>query len=360
MLSWIPLVLIAKRRASHSPMPRVHIFQDMDAQPKFGAQDANTLFADGRAMRPVVEGAVARGHLNTDDHYYRGYKTDGNLKPILDSNNQLTWYDGFPKQITVDMALLKRGQERFNIYCAVCHGRAGYGDGSVSEHIKQINDQATFAGKPLPAAGWVPPRNLIGTEYVRTDPLGKLFNTITNGFNKMPSYAAQIPVEDRWAIVAYVHALINSQRIDKAKVADLYKDEDFADPLVVPTVPKVKVVEVAADASEDEKLIAQGATLFQTKICFTCHTIDASKPAATEAALHAPRFIGKFWGEDVKVHDGINGPLITVKFDEAYFMESVEQPMAKIVDGALPGMAPLPTTPEERKALMYYVRSLSK
>ncbi|MBI1374149.1 MAG: c-type cytochrome [Phycisphaera sp.] len=115
-----------------------------------------------------------------------------------------------------------------------------------------------------------------------------------------------------------------------------------------------------ADFTPDPKLVEQGKTLFQTKICFTCHQTDPNTPAPAGEALHAPKFIGKFWGEDVKVHNGINGPIITVKFNKEYFMESVEQPMAKIVEGAIPGMAPLPTTPEERTALMHYVRSLSK
>ena len=109
-----------------------------------------------------------------------------------------------------------------------------------------------------------------------------------------------------------------------------------------------------------EEEIAKGKTLFQTKICFTCHQTDPKVPSPTGAAMKAPAFIGVFWGQEREVHVGIGGPLKKVKMDEEYFIESVEKPFDKILKGALPGMAPLPTTPEERQALMEYVKSLSK
>ena len=106
--------------------------------------------------------------------------------------------------------------------------------------------------------------------------------------------------------------------------------------------------------------IAKGKTLFQTKICFTCHQTDPKVPSPAGAAMKAPAFMGTFWGQEREVHVGIGGPLKKVKMDEEYFIESVEKPFDKILKGALPGMAPLPTTPEERQALMEYVKSLSK
>ena len=109
-----------------------------------------------------------------------------------------------------------------------------------------------------------------------------------------------------------------------------------------------------------EEEIAQGKTLFQSKICFTCHQTDPKVPSPAGAAMKAPAFIGVFWGQEREVHVGIGGPLKKVKMDEEYFIESVEKPFDKILKGALPGMAPLPTTPEERQALMEYVKSLSK
>ncbi len=116
-----------------------------------------------------------------------------------------------------------------------------------------------------------------------------------------------------------------------------------------------------AGEKPDPKLVAQGKTLFQTKICFTCHQTDPAVPAPAGLALKATKFTGDFWGKEREVHDGgPTGPIIKVKLDEAYFLESVEKPMAKILKGAIPGMAPLPTTEEERKALAAYVKSLSK
>jgi len=122
-------------------------------------------------------------------------------------------------------------------------------------------------------------------------------------------------------------------------------------------------------AEPDLKLIARGRTLFQTKICFTCHQTDPAVPVPAGLVLKSPAFIGDFWGKEREVQINSDpqsfvfkdsGKTQRVKLDEAYFLESVEKPMAKIVKGAIPGMAPLPTTLEERKALAAYVKSLSK
>lgn len=83
-------------------------------------------------------------------------------------------------------------------------------------------------------------------------------------------------------------------------------------------------------------------------------------PAPPGEALHAPRFLGKFWGQPLQVHDGIGGPLIKVDFNEAYFVESVKEPMKKIHEGSTPGMVVAPMTNDEINALIAYVKSLSK
>tara|TARA_B100000959_G_scaffold268817_1_gene313922 strand:+ start:961 stop:1365 length:405 start_codon:yes stop_codon:yes gene_type:complete len=115
-----------------------------------------------------------------------------------------------------------------------------------------------------------------------------------------------------------------------------------------------------AAGKPDPAIIAEGKKLFQTKICFTCHQTDPKIPCPAGTALKAPAFTGNFWGAEREVHVGVGGPVKKVKLDEAYFLESVEKPMDKIVKGSIPGMAPLPTTLKERKALMAYVKSLSK
>ncbi|MFB3138336.1 MAG: cytochrome c [Phycisphaerales bacterium] len=190
-LAMVPPAVIAWARAVNSSQPRIHLIQDMDNQPKFRAQHANALFADGRAMRPPITGTVARGRLNEDDHYYRGI-----------SNGQ--WAATFPPQVAVTMDLLQRGRERFNIYCQPCHGLAGYGDGMVNRRAMLLMNLG------VNGTTWVQPKS-VHEQQIREQPVGQYFNTITNGVRNMPAYGPQIPVADRWAIVAYVRALQRSQ-----------------------------------------------------------------------------------------------------------------------------------------------------
>ena len=111
----------------------------------------------------------------------------------------------------------------------------------------------------------------------------------------------------------------------------------------------------------DENLITQGKMLFQTKICFTCHQVDPAVPAPAGMALKAPTFLGDFWGKEREVHKGLGGPIIKVKLDDEYFIESLKKPLDKVVKGALAPMPPPPpVTDAEIKALLAYVKSLSK
>lgn len=183
--SFIPIALIARERATRVDRPRLQIIPDMDQQPRFKAQQANPLFADGRAARPPVPGTVAVGHARLDDHLYRGIE-DG------------AWAEAFPFPLTPE--LLQRGRERYGIYCAVCHGQAGAGDGIVNARALRLQEGT-----------WTPPSNL-HDQVVVERPVGHLFNTISNGIRNMPAYGSQIPERDRWAIVAYVRALQRSQR----------------------------------------------------------------------------------------------------------------------------------------------------
>jgi mono/diheme cytochrome c family protein len=197
VLTWIPLVVAARRRVSTSEDPRILLPQDMGQQPKYKAQHENPIFADHRADRPPVFGTVSRENLGNDDHYYRGYTmappAAGTTRPTV------TFFKGFPRQVKVTEALLHRGQERFNIYCSACHGVDGHGHGPV-------NDRAVELQEPK----WVQAADL-HSETVKNRPDGHIFNTITNGIRNMPGYAAQVPIHDRWAIVAYVRALQLSQ-----------------------------------------------------------------------------------------------------------------------------------------------------
>ncbi len=185
-LSFVPLAIVVRARTASSPKPPVHLVPDMDSQPKATAQSASTLFADGRAMRLPVEGTVARGELTLDDALHRGRIGEAFITE-------------YPDGVELTESLLRRGQERYNVCGAPCHGQAGYGDGPVSQRAVELAEGT-----------WVPPTNF-HDEGIRERELGHLYNTVVNGIRNMPGYGAQIPLEDRWAIVAYVKALQRSQ-----------------------------------------------------------------------------------------------------------------------------------------------------
>jgi len=192
-IALVPPSLIYMAREMNSEKPRIHYIQDMDNQARFKTQQVNDLFRDKRANRPQVDGTIARGEEMLDEHYWKGW-ADGD------------WATDFPDQVVVDRLLLERGQERYGIYCSVCHGEAGYGDGSVHKRAMELVNNPAIGNGTV----WVQPRNIHEAE-VRNQPVGQIYNTITNGIRNMAGYAAQIPVEDRWAITAYVAVLHRSQ-----------------------------------------------------------------------------------------------------------------------------------------------------
>lgn len=162
--------------------------QDMHDAPRYDPLEASDFFADGSAARPIVAGTVARGHLNADAYLHTGKGPDG--LPVT----------AFPFAIT--RADLDRGQERFNVYCAPCHGQTGEGNGMI---VQRGYRQAQS----------------MHIDRLRLAPVGYFYDVISNGFGVMPDYRAQIPVEDRWKIVAYVRALQTSRM---ATTADLPAD----------------------------------------------------------------------------------------------------------------------------------------
>lgn len=147
--------------------------QDMHNQPKAKPQSKSAFFADGRTGRLPVEGTVGRGQLREDDHLNRG-KVDGKFATT------------FP--FAIDAALLQRGRERYEIFCGPCHGATGLGNGTVVQR-----------GFKVAASHHI--------DRLRNETNGYWFDVITNGFGVMPPAGPQIPVNDRWAIIAYVRAL---------------------------------------------------------------------------------------------------------------------------------------------------------
>lgn len=178
--------------------------RDMQDQPKTIAYRENSFYKDGNGSRPLVEGTVARGFLREDRAFYFGKKATAQPTPAsptapptqASANNQAGLYpddvDTIPMKIGKED--LDRGQERYNIYCSVCHGMTGYGDGMVAR--RGFN-------KPAPAN--------YHQDRLRQAPAGHFFDVMSNGWGAMPSYAQQISVEDRWRIVAYIRALQLSQ-----------------------------------------------------------------------------------------------------------------------------------------------------
>lgn len=191
VVALMPPLWILQVRYMRKPSPRVHLILDMDFQPKYQAQQSSPLFADGRAMRPPVAGAVPVDARVDDAHLLRG---ELNGKPA----------DTFPMPVSSKM--MQRGQERYGIFCATCHGLGGDGDGLTSQRAFQREEPK-----------WVKPLSLHDAPVVK-QPVGQLYKTITDGVRTMPSYRSQIPVEDRWAIVAYVRAL---QRSRNASLQDV-------------------------------------------------------------------------------------------------------------------------------------------
>ena len=180
--------------------------RDMQDQPKAIAYRESKFYKDENASRQLVEGTVPRGFLRQDRAFYFGKKSTPSAQPSpaltqaagpqVSSTNAAALYpddvETFP--IPISKTDIDRGQERYNIYCSVCHGMTGYGDGMVAR--RGFN-------KPAPAS--------YHQDRLRQAPVGHFFDVMTNGWGAMPAYASQIPVEDRWRIIAYIRALQLSQ-----------------------------------------------------------------------------------------------------------------------------------------------------
>ncbi len=213
--------------------------QDMQNQPKIIPQRGSEMFADHRGARPQVVNTVARGELREDSYFYTGVTQS--------ANGYREEHDQLPFPVTMDV--LKRGQERFNIYCTPCHSRVGNGLGEIVQR------------------GYKPAANL--HDQVRmAQPLSHYFYVMTNGYGAMPDYSAQLTPVDRWAVAAYIRALQLSQA---AKESD------------VPSGVQVKSLK---DVAASENLGADYATpwtLPQTAVQAYPHVTSEGTPAMAPA-----------------------------------------------------------------------------
>ena len=190
LASLLAVVVLTGCQGTISQKEPIHINPNMDWQERFEAQEANPFFADGSAMRAPVKGTVARGFLKENDALWTGKTASGSWASI---------------PVEVNLELLERGRERYDIFCSVCHGLAGDGQGII------------MTG----GYGYVPAPTF-HSEMVRAQADGYLYNALTYGVRSMPGYGTQIPVEDRWAIVAYIRAL---QRSQNASASDVPENE---------------------------------------------------------------------------------------------------------------------------------------
>ncbi|WFB37010.1 cytochrome c [Kiritimatiellota bacterium B12222] len=168
--------------------PLFDIRKAMYDQPKYEPLEVTDFFGDRRSARPLIDGTVAQGHIQLDDHLYLGLEEeDGDFRQA----------QTYPFPITADD--LNRGEEMYNIHCSVCHGKSGHGNGMV---VRRGYKEAPSYHR----------------DVLRNAPPGYFIGVINNGFGQMASYSHQIPVEDRWRIVAYIQTL---QRSQFANVEDL-------------------------------------------------------------------------------------------------------------------------------------------
>lgn len=166
---------------------------------------SSSFYSDGLSTRPPIEGTVARGFLKEDTEFHTGKKANRNAassqpgpQPTSGTGVALQGAAAYPDDIelfpiTVTKEVVGRGKERYEIFCSACHGYTGNGDGMIVR--RGFRRAASF-----------------NDDRLRQAPVGHFFDAITNGWGAMPSYAPQIPPEDRWAIVAYLRALQLSQQ----------------------------------------------------------------------------------------------------------------------------------------------------
>jgi hypothetical protein len=183
--------------------------QDMQDQPKLIPQRGSEMFADHRGARPQVLNTVARGQLHEDSYFYTGV--------VQGANGYREERDLMPFPVT--MEVLKRGQERFNIYCTPCHSRVGNGLGMIVDR------------------GYKPAANL--HDQVRTaQPVSHYFYVMTHGYGAMPDYSAQLTPVDRWAVAAYIRALQYSQTASAKDVPAGVQVQNLKDVAVAEHLPE--------------------------------------------------------------------------------------------------------------------------
>lgn len=284
-------LLLMACRGQTKDKPPISPQQNMQFQERFNAQQENPFFENNMAMRPPVEGTVSRGGLRHDTALFEGVNENGDY---VTEN---------PMDVT--QSFMYRGKDRYDIFCATCHGATGDGQGII------------MTGQ----YGYVPaPTFHRSASYEMTD--GEIYSAITNGIRNMPAYNTQIKVEDRWAIVAYIRALQRSQNVpldeieeydvDIAQLQAEYEEERARQ--------EARAEAAAAAAGEEEVSAERGERHYTAYACHTCHSLDGT-------SLVGPTFAG-LYNSERNLEDGTS-----VVADEEYLIESIVYPSEKIVEG---------------------------
>lgn len=306
-----------------SEKPPIHPNMNMDQQPRKEAQEVNNFFDDGRSMRQPVEGTVARGLAKTDKAYYEG----------IDENGDFISY--MPVDLT--KSFLYRGKERYEIYCAPCHGQNGAGDGIIMEG----------------GYGYVPAPTYHQERLINA-PDGEIYSAIYNGVRTMPSYSTQIPVNDRWAIVAYIRALQESQNVSREQLADYDVDVNaLEDTFTMAQAREDSIAAARAPKETPAASAALGKDVITANGCTACHNEDGA------AGGIGPTWAGLYGSEAQVVTDG--GETLTITKDEDYIHESIVAPEAKKTVGYEQGiMASYSYLPDhEVESIVLYIKTLS-
>jgi mono/diheme cytochrome c family protein len=186
------LLTAAGCRGQTSEQPPIWLMRDMFHQQRFNPQAESAFFGDRRSQRQPVAGTVPREGYLDDPRVAQGREPDGSGYVLSTPDGVVAAAGGMAK-------LLDRGRDRYGIYCTPCHGALGDGNGIV--YVRAVSTKGYNFAQPAN----------YHDERIRHMPDGQMFATISNGVRNMAGYAAQIPVQDRWAIVAYVRALELSQ-----------------------------------------------------------------------------------------------------------------------------------------------------
>ena len=315
--------VLAGCRGTISEKPPIHPNMNMDQQPRKEAQEENNFFEDGRSMRQPVEGTVARGFRKADLAYYEGVDENGD------------WIADAPVEFT--QSFLYRGKERYEIYCTPCHGITGDGQGII------------MTG----GYGYVPAPTY-HQDRLREAPDGELYSAIFNGVRNMPSYAHQIKVEDRWAIVGYIRALQASQNATEDEISEFDINLDEIKAEFEAEQQRLAELKEARTASQGEVVATadRGKEVAATYACNTCHSLDGS-------VVIGPSWLNLYGSEGQVVTQ--DGETITVTKDDEYIIESIVSPYAKVVDGFDPLMADAYGSLSEAdlKSLVEYIKTLS-